>query len=62
MLTLTRKLTQALVIGENVTITVLEIKGSRVRLGVNAPADVPVKRLEALQKAAAGQSVAAPAP
>jgi carbon storage regulator len=51
MLTLTRRLTETLVIGGSVTITVLDIKGSRVRLGVNAPPDVAVKRQEALKKA-----------
>ncbi len=50
MLILTRRMTETLVIGDNVTLTVLEIKGSRVRLGVNAPRDVLVMREEASQK------------
>ena len=50
MLILTRRLTETLVIGDNVTLTVLDIKGSRVRLGVNAPRDVIVMREEASQK------------
>ena len=50
MLILTRRLTETLVIGDSVTITVLDIKGGRVRIGVNAPRDVAVQREEILQK------------
>ena len=46
MLVLSRKKDQKLLIGENVTITVLEIKGSQVRLGITAPIQVPVHREE----------------
>jgi|TARA_X000000950_G_scaffold192503_1_gene232236 carbon storage regulator len=46
MLVLSRKKDQKLLIGENVTITVLEIKGSQVRLGITAPNQVPVHREE----------------
>ncbi len=41
-----QKKDQKLLIGENVTITVLEIKGSQVRLGITAPNQVPVHREE----------------
>jgi carbon storage regulator len=51
MLILTRRLTETLVIGDSVTLTVLDIKGSRVRIGVNAPRDVVVKREESFRKA-----------
>jgi carbon storage regulator len=51
MLILTRRLTETLVIGDSVTLTVLDIKGSRVRIGVNAPRDVVVKREEIFRKA-----------
>jgi carbon storage regulator len=54
MLILTRRLTETLVIGDSVTLTVLDIKGSRVRIGVNAPRHVVVKREESFHKAAAG--------
>jgi carbon storage regulator len=50
MLILTRRLTETVVIGDNVTVTVLDIKGSRVRFGVRAPSDVVVKREEIFQK------------
>ena len=46
MLVLSRKKDQKLLIGENVTITILEIKGSQVRLGITAPNQVPVQREE----------------
>jgi len=50
MLILTRRINEALRIGDNVSVTVLEIKGNQVRLGVNAPKDVPVHREEIYQR------------
>ncbi len=49
MLILTRRQTEALVIGDNITLTVLDIRGSRVRIGVNATREVIVKREEIFQ-------------
>lgn len=46
MLVLSRKLREAVVIGDAVRVTVLGISGGRVRLGVAAPAQVPVDRAE----------------
>lgn len=46
MLVLSRKVEEQIVIGGDVTVTVLEIKGDRVRLGVEAPRNVPVNRQE----------------
>ena len=46
MLALSRKKTEALVINNNVEITVLEIKGEQVKLGISAPREVPVYRKE----------------
>ena len=46
LLVLSRRRDQTLVIGENVEVTVLEIKGGQVRLGINAPKAVPVHRGE----------------
>lgn len=46
MLALTRKKNEALVINNNVEITVLEIKGEQVKLGISAPREVPVYRKE----------------
>ena len=46
MLVLTRKTDQQVVIGPNIVVTVLEIRGNRVRLGIEAPRQVPVLRSE----------------
>lgn len=50
MLILTRRIGETLVIGEDVTVTVLAVKGGQVRLGVNAPKEVPVHREEIFQR------------
>ncbi|HRJ27489.1 MAG TPA: carbon storage regulator CsrA [Fimbriimonadaceae bacterium] len=46
MLVLTRKLNQSIVIGDNVEVVVLEVRGEQVRLGIRAPKDVAVHRKE----------------
>lgn len=46
MLVLTRKLNQSIKIGEDIEITVVEVRGDQVRLGVAAPRDVTVHRRE----------------
>lgn len=46
MLALTRKKNEAIVINNNIEITVLEVKGEQVKLGISAPKDVPVYRKE----------------
>lgn len=46
MLILTRRVGESLIIGDDITITVLGVKGSQVRVGVNAPKDVSVHREE----------------
>ncbi|MGD0465148.1 MAG: carbon storage regulator CsrA [Gammaproteobacteria bacterium] len=46
MLILTRRIGESLVIGDNVTIAVLGVKGNQVRIGVNAPKEVSVHREE----------------
>jgi carbon storage regulator len=46
MLILTRRIGEAIKVGEAVTVQVLAIKGNQVRLGVGAPKDVPVHREE----------------
>lgn len=50
MLILTRRIGEALMIEDDVSITVLGIKGGQVRLGVNAPKDVAVHREEIYQR------------
>ncbi len=46
MLVLTRKVHQSIVIGDNIEIVVLEVRGEQVRLGIKAPKDVTVHRKE----------------
>ncbi len=46
MLILTRRIGETLIIGDDVNITVLGVKGHQVRLGINAPKDVSVHREE----------------
>lgn len=46
MLILTRRATETVMIGDEVTVTVLEVRGNQVRLGINAPKSVPVHREE----------------
>lgn len=46
MLILTRRMGETLIIGDDVNVTVLGIKGNQVRLGINAPKDVSVHREE----------------
>ncbi len=61
MLILTRRPGETLTIGDDITVTVLGIKGCQIRLGVNAPKDVEVHREEIyrrVQAAKAGKVVA----
>lgn len=46
MLVLTRRAGESIVIGNEVTVTVLEVRGDQVRIGIDAPRDVPVHREE----------------
>ena len=50
MLVLSRKRDEQIVIGDDIVIMVLEIRGDKVRLGIQAPADVPVHRQEVFEK------------
>jgi carbon storage regulator len=49
MLVLSRTRDESLVIGDNIVVTVVDIRGDKVRLGVDAPAEVAVHRLEVYQ-------------
>lgn len=61
MLILTRRVGETVMIGENVTVTVLGVKGNQVRIGVNAPRDVAVHREEIFERIKREESGDAPA-
>lgn len=46
MLALTRKKGEALVINNNIEVTILEIRGDQIKIGISAPKDVPIYRKE----------------
>ena len=50
MLILTRRVGETLTIGDDVTLTVLGVKGNQVRVGITAPKDMPVHREEIYQR------------
>lgn len=56
MLILTRRVGETLMIGDEVTVTVLGVKGNQVRIGVNAPKDVSVHREEIYERIKKEQS------
>ena len=46
MLILSRKVNETIIINDNIVITVVDIRGDKVRLGIDAPKDIPVHRQE----------------
>jgi len=46
MLVLSRQRDESIIIGDNIVITVVDIRGDKVRLGINAPTEIPVHRQE----------------
>jgi carbon storage regulator len=57
MLVLSRKKDESIVINNDLTIVVVEIRGDKVRLGVEAPKEVPVHRREVFEAIARGETV-----
>ena len=60
MLVLSRKKDESIVINNDITIVVVEIRGDKVRLGVEAPKDVPVHRREVFEAIARGEPIDLP--
>ena len=57
MLILSRRTDESIVIGDEVTITILSVKGKQVRIGITAPADVSVHREEIYERIQAGEPI-----
>ena len=49
MLVLSRQRDESIVIGENVVVTIVDIRGDKVRLGIQAPGEIPVHRQEVFE-------------
>jgi carbon storage regulator len=61
MLVLTRKSNQSIMIGDDIEVTVLSVIGDKVRVGIQAPSDVPVFRTEIYLEIHRGESAGEPA-
>jgi len=64
MLVLSRHRDESIMIGDEIVVTIVDIRGDKVRLGINAPSSIPVHRQEvfdAIQREAAQQSNVDPA-
>jgi carbon storage regulator len=62
MLVLSRHRDESIIIGDNIVITVVDVRGDKVRLGIDAPTDIPVHRqevYEAIQRERQAQGSAA---
>jgi carbon storage regulator len=62
MLVLSRRKNESIIIGDNIVVTIVEVSGDKVRLGIDAPREVSVHRREVYDKIkqAGGQQTAAP--
>ncbi|MCC6124652.1 MAG: carbon storage regulator [Pirellulales bacterium] len=58
MLVLSRKTDQSIIIDDRITITILEVRGDKIRLGIDAPKEIPVMREELLVKGSAAVTAA----
>ena len=66
MLVLSRHRDESIIIGDNIVITVVDVRGDKVRLGIDAPTDIPVHRQEVYdaiqrERQAGGNGSASPA-
>lgn len=59
MLVLCRKPGESLIIGSDIVLTILEVRGDKIRLGIEAPREVPVHRLEVAEAIAREQQLKA---
>ena len=65
MLVLSRHRDESIIIGDNIVITVVDVRGDKVRLGIDAPTDIPVHRqevYEAIQRERQTGNSTSPAP
>ena len=60
MLVLSRKSQEEIVIGGNIRITVVEVSGGRVKLGISAPAEVPIHRAEISDRVRREETIGVP--
>jgi len=60
LLILSRRTDESIVIGDEVTITILSVKGKQVRIGITAPPDVSVHREEIYQRIQSGEPIESP--
>ncbi|HUG19071.1 MAG TPA: carbon storage regulator CsrA [Planctomycetaceae bacterium] len=56
MLVLSRKKNEQIIVGDSIVITVVEVRGDRVRLGIEAPQEIPIHRNEVLESIKAQQA------
>lgn len=65
MLVLSRQKDESIMIGDNIVITIVDVRGDKVRLGIEAPIEIPVHRqevYEAIQRENARNATTTPAP
>ncbi|KKN85039.1 hypothetical protein LCGC14_0282080 [marine sediment metagenome] len=58
MLVLTRNICESIIINEEITVTILSVKGGQVRIGVSAPKEIAVDRKEIYERKVAGRELA----
>ncbi len=60
MLVLSRRLGESIMVGDNITVTVVEIRGDTVRIGIKTPDGTPAQRSEILARIEGSQVIARP--